>query len=83
MRTNSTVAAAMMVACGHAQVGRCTTGSPPARPRVDRAWRQRLTLKCNEPLSSVAFDFNLRHCAKAMITGVAGKLSLDQAGDRV
>lgn len=29
-------------------------------PRVDRHWRQRLKLKCDEPLSDFAFNLNLR-----------------------
>ena len=33
----------------------------PGCPRVDRAWCQRLKLKYDEPLSSFAFNFNLRH----------------------
>jgi len=33
----------------------------PVEPRVQSAWSRRLRLNCDEPLSHVAFKFNLRH----------------------
>ena len=39
-------------------VGRCML--TPGWTRVGRAWFQRLKLKYDEPLSNVAFSFNLR-----------------------
>jgi len=36
----------------------------PVRPRVDRAWFQRLKLDYDEPLSNFAFNFNLRRYHK-------------------
>jgi len=41
-----------------AGVGRCRL--TPSPPQVDRAWFQRLALKCDESLSNFAFNFNLR-----------------------
>jgi len=35
-------------------------GLTPGWPRVESAWFQRLKLKCDEPLSIFAFNFNLR-----------------------
>jgi len=36
----------------------------PLRPRLDRAWFQRLKLDCDDPVSTSAFKFNLRRYIK-------------------
>jgi len=38
---------------------------------MDRAWCQRLKLNNDEPLSSFAFNFNLRRCTEATIAAAA------------
>ena len=43
------------------KVGRCRL----TPPRVDRAWFQRLKINCDDPLSSFAFNVNLRHYGEA------------------
>ena len=55
----------------HAAVGRCRL--TPGRPQVDRAWCQRLKLKCVKPLSNFAFNFNLRpYTAAKRYDGILG-----------
>ena len=45
------------------------------KPQIKSAWFQRLRLKCDEPLSNVAFEFNLRRYTKAAMAS-----SLPSAG---
>jgi GH24 family phage-related lysozyme (muramidase) len=49
-------------------------------PRVDRHWRQRLKLKCDEPLSDFAFNCNLRrYGTEQMLERITARLS-EKAG---
>jgi len=41
---------------GSDEVGPC--GFTPSYPQVDRAWSQRLTLECDEPLANFKFALN-------------------------
>ena len=54
---------------------RSTTVPQPfhkVEPRVGSVWSQRLKLKCERLLSSLAFSFNLRHYAKSGVNGPVG-----------
>ena len=59
---------------GHAEVGRCRLKC--VESTVESAWSQRLKVEYNEPLSSFAFNVNLRRYTAAM-------LALDDTKSRV
>jgi hypothetical protein len=60
-------------------VGWCNLN--PVRASIDSAWFQRLKLRYEEPLSNLAFKFNVRRCSKwANIQSIYMKTNESVAG---